>query len=242
MKRFDDLGLLAAGAALAGAVLLFGALLVQATITTPITVSEAAEWTPLPETASEPAADDEVLAMAARQAPFAPERRGLVQPYRMPGDRVEQPDRPEPEPELPPAPDFRLLATVAGGETGTLVLQTEDGPPRVLRTGQLVLGYRVARIEDGRAVMENADRSLELIAVGPTPVPIGDVSRASDRQERAIEQFRTRMQDLQAQLRDASDPQARRQIQMTLLETARQLQEVAEQAEQRRDRRRRGGG
>lgn len=242
MRRSDDIGVLAAGAALAGALLLFGTLLVQAMITTPVTVTEAAEWVPPQERAVEPAADDDVLAMAARQAPFAPGRRGTAQPYRMPGDRMEEPERPEPQPELPPAPDFRLLATVAGGETGTVVLQTEDGPPRVLRTGQQVLGYRVASIENGRALMESPERSVELVAVGPTPVTIGDVSRASDRQERIIEELRTRMQDLQGRLREGPDPQARRQIQMALLETARQLQEVVEQAEERNDRRRRGGG
>lgn len=276
MRQINDAGVMVGGAALAAAVLLFGTLLTRAMMSAPVAVQpttavdmatpddpgpsgEGVHPTTEPEdlasTAQHADPQDparfasqrlpaEVLRLAVERAPFEPDRQAPAQRYRMPGDRVEA--TPSPPPELPPAPDLRLLATVAGPDGGVAVLRVGDGTPRVVALGEQFVGYQVASIGSGEAMMSGQGRQLNLMVAGPAPAgPAveeeddsrrrrrGEEESAADRRRAEIARaLRSRLETLQ-QRYEAADSEAERMLlQQSAEQLARQIQQLSEGSEQ----------
>ncbi len=207
MRKVHDAGVFLGAAALAGAVVLFATVFARAILSAPAAPLPAPTATPAPgseaaieETRTgEPATverereagsetprgseiPDEVLRLAAERAPFAPDRRAPDDRYRMPGERVAAAEPPPAPPELPPAPDFRVLGTVAGPDGGVAVIQVEGERPHVMAMGEELFGYRVASIGSGNVVLEGQGRSLNLGVAGP--IPTGATETADARGQR----------------------------------------------------------
>jgi hypothetical protein len=233
MRRVDNWGVVLGVGALAGTALLLGASLTRALRTPPVAA-------PAPEVATAEAAPEsnapaavlpasslpnDVLSLAVARAPFDPDRRAPEQRYLMPGERVVRAPQREERPEPPPAPDFRVLGTVAGVNGGVAVIAVEEGPPRVVAMGSEILGYRVASIGGGRVVMSGQGRSLALEVPQAAPTGANAASVATDErgnnnqqgnsnqrnqqreaeraraQERAQDQLRTRLEQLMDRIR-----------------------------------------
>lgn len=276
MRRINDAGVMIGGTALAAAVLLFGTLLTRAMMSQPVVVlptttvdistpddpgpsGEGVHPTAapgdFPSTAERADPQDparsasqrlpaEVLRLAVERAPFEPDRQAPAQRYRMPGDRIE--DAPSPPPELPPAPDFRLLATVAGPDGGVAVLRVGDGTPRVLALGEQFVGYQVASIGSGEAMMSGQGRQLNLRVAGPAPAGAaveeeddsrrrrrGEEESAADRRRAEIARtLRSRLETLQ-QRYEAADSEAERMLlQQSAEQLVRQIQQLSEGSQQ----------
>jgi hypothetical protein len=132
----------------------------RAAAVAPATVAES------PEGAPERAArlPEEILERAAERAPFSPERQASS-PYLLPEERVvPEPVRIE-RPEPPPAPAFRVLGTITGGDGGIAVIEAPGEPPRMVTMGDEILGFRLSRIEQGRVVLGDEQGRSVSVAV-----------------------------------------------------------------------------
>jgi hypothetical protein len=213
MRRFDEGGVVLGAVALGGSVVVFGTLLVNALASPPavshhggaVTVASdgpaaASVEAPVPLGETLPA---EILRLAVDRAPFAPDRAPPPVRYRMPGDPV--PQAPRPAPELPPAPDFRLLATISSPDGGVAVVQVGDEDPRVVELGDQVMGFRVAAIEGGGAVMSGPGRDVSLMVQEPSPMGLAERESPGDRrmqQAQVIEALERRAVQLQQQIQN----------------------------------------
>lgn len=116
----------------------------------------------LPEVDGAPAAERaltlEALSLAVDNDPFQPDRRRPPEPYRMPGDFVDEPEAAPP----PPPPPFRLLGTAAMEGGGLAVMQVEDALPRVLEVGESLMGYTLAEVAGDAATLMGDGRTLTL--------------------------------------------------------------------------------
>jgi hypothetical protein len=188
--RRGNWGLVVASVALAGAALLFGAAVTRAMLRTPVAAATAPEAAPAgteamtaetatPAKAASAEVPGEVLSLAVERAPFDPDRRAPDQRYLMPGERVERPVVRAERPEPPPAPDFRVLGTIAGPNGGVAVIQVDEDAPRVIAMGTEILGYRVASIDGGRVVMSGQGRNLALEV--PDAVPSAQAAANNQR-------------------------------------------------------------
>jgi hypothetical protein len=179
MLRPRDLGVAAGRLAVAVSGLLLGAAVASAVRTATLPRpsapdSDRSEAATQPEASSPQSqrsagVSDDVLDRAAESAPFSSDRQAAT-PYLLPEERiVPEPvriDRPEP----PPAPAFRVLGTVAGADGGIAVIEAPGEPPRVVTTGDEILGYRLSRIEQGRVVLGDAEgRSLSVAVPDQAP-------------------------------------------------------------------------
>jgi hypothetical protein len=229
--RTINWGVTLSAAALVGTALTLGAAVTRATLRTPVVAAPAPEAATVEDaplasarTAAEPLAS-EVLSLAIERAPFDPDRRPSGQRYLMPGERVVRAPVREERPEPPPAPDFRVLGTVAGPNGGVAVIAVEDEPPRVVSMGSEISGYRVASIDGGRVVMSGQGRNLALEVPDALPTGVAAVvernerggnnnqrgngnnnNRAQNQQrevERAQNQVRERMEQLMQQIRES---------------------------------------
>lgn len=107
-----------------------------------------------------PAGPDIVAAVNAD--PFSPERRRPAERFRLPGER-----RPEPPPVVrrAPGPSFRIVGTVVLPGGGLAMLQARGAAPRTLRVGESFGGFRLARVEQGRAVFVSGEGSTHVVRV-----------------------------------------------------------------------------
>jgi hypothetical protein len=181
-------GVMVGGAALAGAIVVFGmsvtgALLPEADAASPATVvasADVAESTPVGSSLIDPeetlvptrfsgAVPDEVLSMAVERAPFDPERQAPGERYRMPDERVVVRREDPPPPERPAPPEFQILGTVASPNGGVAVVRLAGGPARVVSVGTEVEGYRVRAIESGAVVMSGQGWDMTFAVADPQP-------------------------------------------------------------------------
>jgi hypothetical protein len=163
MTRTIEGRVLLAGAAFAAAVLLFGTTLVGAVRSgDPAPVPAP----PRPVIIDSAGTAGEVITMqAVNEAvaidPFNEERTPPAEPYRLPGDPVEEP-APPPPPAPPPIPSFRLVGTTQTPSGGIALIQLADAQPQVVAVGETLNGYVVERIDRTTAVMSQGDRRVEL--------------------------------------------------------------------------------
>jgi hypothetical protein len=228
MKKSSGVGILLGSAALAGAMLLLAAVFAQAMLSlpsaavpvpTPTATPPAPEADPvrpvgeMPAEAGNPSDEAlpvEALRLAVDRAPFAPDRQAPSDRYRMPGERVVVAEAPSAPPELPPAPDFRLLGTVTGAEGGIAVVQIDGERPHVMSMGEELSGYRVASIGSGNVTMQGQWHSVNLTVAGPMPTgPAGPDE--GDRHGRGADDEQARILEsvLERALRIAQDLEER---------------------------------
>jgi hypothetical protein len=235
MRRINW-GVTLSAVALVGTALTLGAAVTRATLRTPVVAAPAPEVLPEDGATSEATTivervgaeplTGEVLNLAVERAPFDPDRRAPDQRYLMPGERVVRAPMREERPEPPPAPDFRVLGTIAGPNGGVAVIAVEDEPPRVVAMGAEISGYRVASIDGGRVVMSGQGRNLALEVPDALPTGVAAVEERNQRggnnnqrgnannnnnnrtqnQQREVEraqaQVRERMEQLMQQIRE----------------------------------------
>jgi hypothetical protein len=154
--------LLAAAAACALALLVFGAALTRAlglapgradTFEQPAVAAAAHIEQPAPLSA-------DALLLAVDNDPFQPDRQRPPGRYRLPGDV--DPPPPPPPPAAPPPPAFRLVGTAVAADGGLALIQLADEPARLLASGEWLAGYRLGEITPQSAVMANDERALTL--------------------------------------------------------------------------------
>lgn len=178
MRQVNSTATVAAGAAVAIAVVVFGIVVTRAIAgtsgepsgsTLPAATLQVAD--PVTARANQPRVGREELQVAADFAPFDPTRTPPETRYQLPGDRVEpvviEPEAP-PRPETPP-PAFQVLGTVADANGGIAVIRIGDGTPQLATMGQQIQGYRVAGISAARVQMEGDGRTLNLAVATATP-------------------------------------------------------------------------
>jgi len=176
MNRSNEWGVILGAGVLGAALLLAGTVFTRAWIggQADSPASAMAPETPPPATPVDPtdstAPDDpieELLRLAAEQAPFDSERRPPPARYQLPDEVEPVAPAPAPVPEAPPAPPFRLLGTIAGTDGGVAVMEVEGSSAHVLLLGEELFGYRVSRIGPGSVTMTGDGRSLSLSVPGP---------------------------------------------------------------------------
>lgn len=152
----------------------------------------------------------EALTLAVDNDPFQPERRRPDEPYRMPGEEVEEPEAPPPP---PPPPPFQLLGTAEVGEGGIAVLRVEESLPRVMEVGEFVMGYRLDAVKGDAATLTGQGRTLTLTVAQASPNPEPERRGRGDREDderRGSAAERVRQQREQV-LQRALEQQMRRQ-------------------------------
>jgi hypothetical protein len=132
----------------------------------------------------------EALTLAVDNDPFQPDRRRPPEPYRMPGDIVDEPEEPAP---VPPPP-FRLLGTAETGTGGLAVMQVEDALPRVLVVGESLLGYTLSDVKGDAATMTGQGRTLTLTVAQASPNPEPPREQRTQRRGNESPAERARMQ------------------------------------------------
>jgi hypothetical protein len=163
MSRQIDGRLIAAGAALAAAVLLFGSTLAGAMGADDVVVPPARVSEPPSDSAA--VASEEIGMQAVNEAvavdPFSAERTPPAEPYRLPTDPEDAP--PPPPPPAPPAvPAFRLVGTVQTPTGGVALIQVDNATPRMMNVGESVNGYVVEKVDATSAILAQADRRVTL--------------------------------------------------------------------------------
>jgi hypothetical protein len=103
------------------------------------------------------------IRLAVDHDPFRPDRT-RAEAYRMPTDPVE-----EAPPELPPAPEFRVLGIAENANGGLALMQVEESTPRFINVGESLMGYRLERVAGSMATMVGQGRTLELAVAAPSP-------------------------------------------------------------------------
>jgi hypothetical protein len=228
MRRLNDTGTVIGALTLAGAGLLFGAVVTRAMVGAPTTSSLTGATDVASEEIHEASAPvpadlpEEVLRLAAERAPFEPDRRAPSERYRLPSERVvERPPVQRPA-EPPPMPPFRVLGTIGGPEGGVAVIEAEGQRPLVLATGQELLGYTVKSVQGDAVVVSSQgwDVSLSVEAARSGAAFDGrsgqgargrDAERAQ--QERAVLQARERLQEMARQLQQQTGGPVQMEIQ-----------------------------
>ncbi|HYH83186.1 MAG TPA: hypothetical protein VEX86_25545 [Longimicrobium sp.] len=115
-------------------------------------------------------ASDQVVLAAVARDPFRADRRRPPGRYRLPGDPA-PPSAPVGAPAFDPAPRvyaYRLLGTVVLGDGGGLAaLSGPTGEGKVVRVGQQIDQFRLARVTPGGATLVGSDTTLVLRSGGP---------------------------------------------------------------------------
>jgi hypothetical protein len=112
--------------------------------------------------------DDVVLAAVARD-PFRADRRRPPGRYRLPGEAPPPDAAAAPAAPPPPTYVYRLMGTVVLADGGGLAaLSGPTGEGKVVRVGQQIDGFRLARVTPGSATLAGHDTTLVLHS-GATP-------------------------------------------------------------------------
>lgn len=100
---------------------------------------------------------DSLILVALTKDPFRPDRQRPSERYRMPGER-------DPSAAAPSAlGSLRLLGTAALPRgAGVAAFQAPGQPPRVVRVGQSVQGFKLKKVDRGIAVLQGPDSSIVL--------------------------------------------------------------------------------
>lgn len=110
---------------------------------------------------------------AVDRDPFRAERRRPPGRYQLPGMEPQLPatqvsEEAEPPPPSEPLPPMRVLAiAVLGGGQGLAAVEVEGNPPRVLRIGDEIQGFRLISIAPGEVHIQGPDTAFVLQL--PTP-------------------------------------------------------------------------
>lgn len=179
-----DSGLIVSGTALGATIILFAMVVSKAFITEALPVESQVTLDysrPVSQQSNHEVLLPEEFRAAVNGAPFHPDRQAPSSRYRLPDDPVPPaPALPSPPPELPPAPGFKLLGTIAGGsvnEGAVVLLSVDDGPPQVLSLGDSYMGYTVAQVVGDRAMLSGQDRNLSLTVQGPAATVASNTNR-----------------------------------------------------------------
>jgi hypothetical protein len=155
----------------------------------------------------------EALTLAVDNDPFQPDRRRPDEPYRMPGEEVDELEAPPPP---PPPPPFQLLGTAEMIEGGIAVLRVEESLPRVMTVGEYVMGYRLDAVKGDAATLTGNGQTVRLTVAQASPHPEperrgrGEGDDDDDDRRRGSAAERVREQREQA-LQRALEQQLRRQ-------------------------------
>lgn len=145
----------------------------------------------------------ESLTLAVDHDPFMPDRSRPA-PYRLPGEIVER--QPVVRREEPDPPPFRVIGTAQVGDAGIALVEVENSEyPEVVKVGETLFGYRLARVETEAATMVGQGQTVRLAvergeASGAANDGRGRNSRSRNANTRQVEAAAERMRTIAEQL------------------------------------------
>jgi len=111
-------------------------------------------------------ADEAAVRAAVRRDPFRPDRTAPPERYRLPEERTSDGRPASPQAS---ARAFHLVGTalLSDGRTLAAFRFGSGSPPRVVRPGATIQGFKLIRVEKGRAVLSGPDSAVVLTVSSP---------------------------------------------------------------------------